>query len=180
MIINPLNKPEFLIQLFMICTLLFIAHSIVFKYYLNDLLKETFNKNINNIIDNELKDKIKNLMNNPIINMIFNLIQFPEGIKTAYSEESKQTKYFNNYFIFNLFSINLILIIILFVFIYIYKVTCNANINLLNITITNIIALVIIGFIEYKFFINISNKYKPMLSSDIADTFINKIKNDLN
>jgi hypothetical protein len=179
MIINPLNKPEFLIQLFMICTLLFIAHSVIFKYYLNDLLKETFNENINNIIDTGFKNKIKNFANNPLIKILFELFPFPEGIKTAYSQESEQTKYFNNYFIFNLFSINLILIIILFVFIYIYKVTCNANINLLNITITNIIALVIMGFIEYKFFMNISNKYKPMLSSEIADTFINKIKNDL-
>ncbi len=56
--INPLNKPDFLIQLLMIGILLFLVHSIVFKYYINDLLKETFDDNLRKIVDSGLKNKI--------------------------------------------------------------------------------------------------------------------------
>jgi len=175
--INPLTSPEFLIKLLMICVLLFSTYSYVFKYYINDSIKETFKNDINKIIDVGMKNNITKITSDPIIKLFINYI--PKNIKTSYTNESEDTQFFNNYLLFNLLCINIIIVTIFFVFIYIYKVTCNTNINLLESIITNILTLIVIGYFEYKFFIIISNKYTPMLPSKIADTFINRIKSDL-
>ena len=175
--INPLNKPDFLIELFMICILLFVIHSIIFKYYINDLLKTTFNDNLRQIVDSGLKNKILNLEKNPIIKILLDLL--PSDIKNAYKEDNKQNKLYNEKFLSNLVYINVILIIVMCIFIYIYKITCNTNINLLNSLITIIIVLAFIGYFEYTFFINISNEYSPMLSSELTKTFIDRIKYNL-
>lgn len=175
--INPLNEPEFLIKLFMICILLFLVHTIIFKYYINDLIKDTFNNNIKNIVDNGLKNKMKNLKTNLFVETILNFI--PKDIENMYNEENPNTVHYNKNFLSNLVSINIVLVIVMFLFIYIYKVTCNADINLLNTTITIILVLILIGYFEYTFFINISNKYTPILSSDLTNTFVDRIKNNL-
>jgi hypothetical protein len=175
--INPLNKPDFLIKLFITGILLFVVHSIIFKYYINNLLKEQFNDNLKQIIDSGLKNKIINLKKNPIIKIILDLL--PSDIKNAYDEENKNTAFYNKKFLSNLVSINLILIIVIFIFIYIYKITCNKDINLLNSIITIIIALAFIGYFEYIFFINISNEYTQISSSELNKTFIDRIKNNL-
>jgi hypothetical protein len=175
--INPLTSPEFLIKLLMICVLIFSTYSYVFKYYINGLIKKTFKDDLNKIIDVGMKNNMTNIISNPIIKLFLNYI--PKDIEKAYINESEDTIFFNNYLLFNLLCINIIIITILFVFIYIYKVTCNTNINLLESAITNILALIVIGYFEYKFFIIITNKYTPMLPSKIADTFINRIKSDL-
>jgi hypothetical protein len=175
--INPLYKPDFLIKLFMICILLFAVHSIIFKYYINDLLKATYNNNLRQMIDTGFKNKIMNLKKNPIIKIILDL--FPSNIKNAFNEENKEVVFYNKKFLSNLVSINLILIVVMFIFIYIYKITCNVNINLLNTIITIIIVLAFIGYFEYTFFINISNEYTPVLASELNKTFIDGIKNNL-
>ncbi len=175
--INPLNKPDFLIQLLMIGILLFLVHSIVFKYYINDLLKETFDDNLRKIVDSGLKNKIMNLKTLPIVELLLELL--PPDFKEAYKDEDKDVLYYNKNFLFNLVSINIILIIVLFIFIYIYKATCNANINLLNTIITTVIVMAFIGYFEYMFFINITNEYTPLISSEMTNTFIDRIKNNL-
>jgi predicted PurR-regulated permease PerM len=147
---NPLNNPEFIIKLFMIGILLFVVHSVIFKYYINDLLKDNFSEGIRQMVDTGLKNKITNVKTNPVIKTLIDL--FPSEIKEAYSDENKDVLYYNKNFVFNLVSINIILIIVLFIFIYIYKDTCNKNINLLNSFITIIIVLAFIGYFEYTFF----------------------------
>lgn len=177
MINNPFTEPEFLIKLFMICILIFVVHSIVFKYYINDLMKETFKENINEVIDINVKPEMEKIMNNPIMKILINLL--PANIKNAYNKESEQTTLYNKYLFFNLLCINIIIITILFIFIYIYKVTCNVDINFIDLIITNIISIIIIAYIEYKFFINTMNKYTPILPSKISETFAKRMKENI-
>ena len=128
-------------------------------------------------MDDNFKNIIMDFKKNPIIEIFLDLI--PSNIKNSYDEENKDVAFYNKHFLSNLFSINLILIVVMFIFIYIYKITCNADINLLNSLITIIIVLAFIGYFEYTFFINISNEYTPILSSDFKNIFIDRIKKNL-
>ena len=83
-----------------------------------------------------------------------------------------------------LLKLNICIIVLLFCIIlasyFVRYFICNEELNLWSIIIENILGLIVIGIIEYYFFINYASKYIPVLPSYLPTILNEKLTKKLN
>jgi|LauGreDrversion4_2_1035121.scaffolds.fasta_scaffold14585_6 hypothetical protein len=127
---------------------------------ISDMLSDTYNKNVK-------RDDTKKYI------MLFNYYTGTNPYDISQSElEDKTLRYNKLIYILNITFI-IFLIIIPIVIYYIATFVFNKKIPIVQILIFNVILYILVGAIEYMFFIHIASKYIPVTDGDI----INEIKN---
>ena len=141
--------------------LLFCFLSIFFWLVISKTEVNSINKELVNGINNNLK-------NINISDKIFKdstakyLQKFYEGENSTVKRNNKQL------FIFNI--VIIILLLIGFISgIFVRYMFCGKTINWKEVILENLIVLIVVGTIEYYFFMNIASKYIPVMPSYLPD-----------
>jgi hypothetical protein len=135
------------------------------------VISKTESKTINNEIISGISEGLKNVH---ISNKIFtdNEVKYLE----KYYQGQDSTVARNNR---NLLQFNIAFIIILLIgfisCIFVRYVFCGKSINWLEVIGENLIILLLVGGIEYYFFMNIASKYVPIMPSYLPNVVKNKI-----
>lgn len=137
------------------------------------IISKTEAKTLNNEIVSGITEGLKNVR---ISNQIFTsngedyLIKFYEGQNSTVARNNKNLLQFNIAFI-------VMLLVGLLACIFVRYIICGKNINWLEVIGENIIILLIVGGIEYYFFMNIASKYVPIMPSYLPNVVKKKIDN---
>ena len=148
-------------------TLLFIFLTIFFWTVISKTESDSINKEINN----NIKDGLKNIH---ISNNIFTdksldyMKKYYQGQYDTVTRNNNQLLEFNIAFI-------VILIIGLIGCIFVRYVICSKNFDIWEVILENILILILVGAIEFYFFMNIASKYVPVLPSYLPNVVKNKI-----
>uniref|UniRef100_A0A6C0I6W4 Uncharacterized protein n=1 Tax=viral metagenome TaxID=1070528 RepID=A0A6C0I6W4_9ZZZZ len=125
---------------------------------ISNMLSDTYNKNVKG-------DDIKKY------NMLFNYYT-GSNLNDISQLEDKTMRYNNLIYTLNVTFI-IFLVIIPIIIYYVATFVFNKKIPIVQILIFNVILYILVGAIEYMFFIHIASKYIPVTDGDI----INEIKN---
>lgn len=159
------NNKNFILSLSIKILFLFLFLSCFFYIIVEKQVKSHLSDNISNLLYDFYNDKI-NIEYRDLYDNYFSDININSKL------EEKTIKYNKLLFILNI-AIIIFLTIIPVIIYYIYKYIYNENIPLMQIILFNLILYLIVGIIEYIFFIEIASKYIPITNGDI----INVIKN---
>lgn len=162
--------------------LLFIFLTIFFWTVIRNAESKSLYNELNQTIDKTFKNvNIMNLIQNQDVSLQENEIKIVNGIKKyfdGYFSVEDQTYKNNNS---QLLSFNIIIIILiafsLFATIFVRYLICGKTINILEIIGENIFILLLVGAIEYFFFMQIASKFVPVKPSYLTDVVKNKIDN---
>ena len=136
------------------------------------IISKTEAKTLNREIVSGITEGLKNVR---ISNQIFT--SNAEEYLKKYYEGQDSTVVRNNR---NLLQFNIAFIVMLligfFACIFVRYVICGKNINWLEVIGENIIILLLVGGIEYYFFMNIASKYVPVMPSYLPNVVKDKIK----
>ncbi len=136
------------------------------------IISKTEAKTLNNEIVSGINDGLKDIH---IDKQIFSddaveyLKKYYEGQDSTVSRNNKNLLQFNIAFI-------VILLIGFLACIFVRYVICGKNINWLEVIGENIIILLLVGGIEYYFFMNIASKYVPVMPSYLPNVVKEDIK----
>lgn len=137
--------------------LLFCFLTVFFWVIISKTEAQTINKEIVSGVN-------KNLQNVHISNQIFK-DSAANYLKKYYEGENSVVKRNNN----ELFTFNIAFIVLLLIGfltgIFVRYVFCGKGINWTEVILENLIVLILVGGIEYYFFMNIASKYVPVLPS---------------
>lgn len=135
------------------------------------VISKTESKNLNNEIISGINNNLKDIH---IPDSIFN--DSEANYFSKYYEGEDQTIKRNNS---QLLTFNIIIIILLllglFGCIFVRYIFCKQTINIAEIIGENILILILVGIIEYYFFMNIASKYVPIMPSYLPKVIQNKI-----
>tara|TARA_A100001015_G_C15042776_1_gene740958 strand:- start:3396 stop:3896 length:501 start_codon:yes stop_codon:yes gene_type:complete len=135
------------------------------------VISKTEGKTINNEIVSGVNDGLKNFH---ISNQIFTdndvkyLEKYYQGKDSTVTRNNKNLLQFNIAFI-------VMLLIGFFACIFVRYIFCRRNINWLEVIGENLIILLLVGGIEYYFFMNIASKYVPIMPSYLPNVVKSKI-----
>ena len=151
--------------------LLFCFLTIFFWLVISKVEKESINSqmvdSINKSFKNINKSAIEQMFSSDVENY---LMQYYQGTDITVQNNN------NNLLVFNIaFIVILFIGLILSIFVK-YKL-CKSKISFTKIIIENIIILILIGIIEYYFFMNIASKYIPVKPSYLPSLINEKINN---
>lgn len=135
------------------------------------VISKTEAKTLNKEIVSGVTDGLKNVR---ISNQIFTdngvkyLEKYYEGQDSTVARNNRNLLQFNIAFI-------VMLLIGFFACIFVRYIFCGRSINWLEVIGENIIILLLVGGIEYYFFMNIASKYVPVMPSYLPNVVKNKI-----
>ena len=135
------------------------------------VISKTEAKTLNNEIVSGVKEGLKNIHISDQIftdNGVNYLKKYYEGQDSTVVRNNKNLLQFNIVFI-------IMLLIGFIACIFVRYVFCGKNINWFEVIGENIIILLIVGGIEYYFFMNIASKYVPIMPSYLPNVVKNKI-----
>jgi len=154
------HNTHLLISILLHIFLLFSFLSLLFWLVIRQISSKAINGELNREIDKNLK------INLDIPDKISNYL------KTIFSQTSPRVKENNRWlFIYNIVVI-LFLFITLILTIFIISYSCGSCLLLGEIIMENIFVLIIVGAIEYVFFMYIASKYVPVLPSYLPTILI--------
>jgi hypothetical protein len=172
---------SFYINILIHCTILFIFLYFFFFFVISKKAEDILNQNIDNICDNNLPDILSYIDNNYGDKIDWeNLKKKCEDIYDNPNESINNNINNNNnkyrkigIYIF----ISLIIILVLFYFyVVFYK---KENINIKSILVENFFTFLLIGAIEYIFFIMVASKYIPAYPTVIGGVVLERIKKNI-
>ena len=175
-----------IVDIFIHVIILLIILSSVFWILVVPLGKKTINNEINKeiehliynkLLSNPHCDDIRNITEDSISDAIYDVYtSISSNLQETYNEPDQTAQTYNKW----LLKVNIIIIILLIIsfiiMIIILKQNCNKNINVFKILSENIFLFLLIGVVEYFFFINIATQYVPVLPSTMIDEINNKIQ----
>lgn len=135
------------------------------------IISKTEEKTLNDEIVSGINDGLKDVHIDKKIftdNAVDYLNKYYEGQNSTVSRNNKNLLQFNIAFI-------VMLLIGLLACIFVRYVICGKNINWLEVIGENLIILLLVGGIEYYFFMNIASKYVPVMPSYLP----NVVKDDI-
>lgn len=158
---------NFFYSIYLHVFLLFCFLTIFFWMIISKTEAKTLNKEIISGVTNELK-------NVSISNKIFTLNgvnylkKYYEGQDSTVARNNKNLLQFNISFI-------VMLLIGFFACIFVRYIFCRKSINWGEVIVENLIILLLVGGIEYYFFMNIASKYVPVMPSYLPNVVKKKI-----
>lgn len=161
------NYINLFFSIYLHVTLLFIFLTIFFWTVISKTESDSINKEINN----NIKDGLKNFH---ISNNIFTDKSLDYMKKYYQGQDDTVTRNNNQLLEFNIAFI-VILIIGLIGCIFVRYVICSKNFDIWEVILENILILILVGAIEFYFFMNIASKYVPVLPSYLPNVVKNKI-----
>ena len=148
--------------------LLFVFLTIFFWLVISKSEKKSINNEITDGITSGLKDV--HISDQILTNNV------KEYLKAYYSGQDKTVERNNN----NLVIFNIAFICILFIgfllSLFVRYKLCGKNISLFEVIGENILILILVGAVEYYFFMNIASKYVPIKPSYLPNIVAKKIK----
>ena len=161
------NYINLFFSIYMHITLLFIFLTIFFWTVISKTESDSINNEINNNIKDGLKDIhiSKNIFTDESLNY---MKKYYQGQDDTVVKNNDQLLQFNIAFI-------VILLIGLFGCIFVRYVICSKNFDIWEVILENILVLILVGAIEFYFFMNIASKYVPVLPSYLPNVVKNKI-----
>jgi len=177
---DKINIPHFIINnLFHIFILLSFL-TFLFFTFISKTEEDTVNRELNNVINKQVPSMLNNLkeldkkLNNSISFEILDKIV--DKLDDKYKGSDPSIKKHND----KLLKISIIICITVFIIIIVliiyYKGIKKYDIGLVEILKENISVFILVGVIEFIFFINIALKYSPVNSSNMSDNIIDRIE----
>lgn len=136
------------------------------------VISKVESKSLNNEITKGINENLKSVK---ISNQIFNdteanyLEKYYEGENATVKKNNEQLFQFNIAFI-------IMLLIGFFACIFVRYMFCGRGFNVWEVIGENILVLILVGSIEYYFFMNIASKYVPVMPSYLPNVVKDKIK----
>lgn len=176
---------EFGTDIAMHVIILFTFLSLFYMYYISELSKKSFDREISKNIDKFVKKAIEETDITEIENSKYLLKHIPFENFAILFEEPSQTTTLQNKWLFNSLTASIIVMwLMLFGFIFLVKGKCGKEIGneitVVNLIKNNITTFLFIGLVEYMFFTNVAVKFIPVVPSTLTNSFFDEIKKKFN
>lgn len=122
---------------------------------LSDILSDSYKNN-----QTDIKTKVFSIENNILLKY------YNSSLNDKTEHEDKTVKYNNLLYILNIYFIVFFLVISIIIY-YVSKFVFHKDIPIGQIIIFNLILYILVGIIEYTFFIQIASKYIPVTNEDL-------------